>query len=105
MSVPVEPGLLKLMFAPHLGMFIAPGCDGLRGVSTMLCLSLIVGHYYRMRPAQHGMFVLLSIVLTADVNDANQHEVEQTLRMQMARFLADVDFNPAIRVVALQTAP
>ena len=68
MSVPVEPGLLKLMFAPHLGMFIAPGCDGLLGVSTMLCLSLIVGHYYRMRPAYHGMFVLLSMALAYGLN-------------------------------------
>ncbi|MFZ6724298.1 hypothetical protein ACO0K2_02260 [Undibacterium sp. MH2W] len=57
-------------------------------------------HYSKQRGV-----VPMSIVLTADVNDANQHEVEQTLRTQMARFLADVDFNPAIRVAALQTAP
>lgn len=68
LSVPVEPGLLKLMFAPHLGMFIAPGCDGLRGAATMLCLSLIVGHVYRLSAARHTLFVVSAIVIAYAFN-------------------------------------
>ncbi len=36
--------LLRLMFTPKFGMFIAPGCDGVRGALTMGYLALITGY-------------------------------------------------------------
>jgi exosortase J len=62
-AVPVNGNALKMMFAPQLGMFIAPGCDGLRGVSTMACMALIVGYFYRMRPSRHGLYVVSAMAL------------------------------------------
>jgi exosortase J len=41
---PMSPQLLKLMFTPDFGMFIAPGCDGLRGAITLGYIALIVGY-------------------------------------------------------------
>src|SRR5699024_6923892 len=41
MGVPVSEGTLRMMFTPRLGMFIAPGCDGLRGAVTMGYLALV----------------------------------------------------------------
>ncbi len=35
---------LKLMFSPDFGMFIAPGCDGIRGSVTMGYVALILGY-------------------------------------------------------------
>jgi exosortase J len=40
---------LKIMFAPETGMFIAPGCDGLRGSITMGLTAIAVAYYYRFR--------------------------------------------------------
>lgn len=40
---------LKLMFSPTTGMFIAPGCDGLRGSITMGLVAIVVAYYYRFR--------------------------------------------------------
>ena len=34
---------LRLMFSPDFGMFIAPGCDGMRGAVTMGYMALIFG--------------------------------------------------------------
>jgi exosortase J len=68
LSVQVEPGLLKMMFAPNLGMFIAPGCDGLRGVAAMFCLSMIVGHFYRMPAKHHFAYVLVAVLLAYVMN-------------------------------------
>jgi exosortase J len=48
LGVQVSPGTLQMMFAPRLGMFIAPGCDGLRGATTMGLLALVAGHLYRL---------------------------------------------------------
>ena len=67
-SLPVEPGMLKMMFAPHLGMFIAPGCDGLRGMASMLCLSLIVGHHYQLTARRHLVFIAISVLLAYLMN-------------------------------------
>lgn len=41
---PSSTELLRLMFTPHFGMFIAPGCDGVRGALTMGYLALITGY-------------------------------------------------------------
>jgi exosortase J len=40
---------LKLMFAPTTGMFIAPGCDGLRGSITMGLTAIVIAYLYRFR--------------------------------------------------------
>jgi exosortase J len=40
---------LKLMFSPDTGMFIAPGCDGLRGSITMGLTALVIAYLYRFR--------------------------------------------------------
>jgi exosortase J len=40
---------LKLMFSPTTGMFIAPGCDGLRGSITMGLVAIVIAYYYRFR--------------------------------------------------------
>jgi exosortase J len=39
---------LRLMFAPQFGMFIAPGCNGIRGGLTMGYLGLILGYIYKL---------------------------------------------------------
>jgi exosortase J len=45
----LTPDNLRLMFTPDFGMFIAPGCDGMRGSITMGLIALIVGYVYRFR--------------------------------------------------------
>jgi exosortase J len=39
---------LRLMFSPKFGMFIAPGCDGIRGAVTMGYVALILGYFKRV---------------------------------------------------------
>jgi exosortase J len=39
---------LRLMFSPDFGMFIAPGCDGIRGAVTMGYVALIIGYLKRV---------------------------------------------------------
>ena len=41
---------LRMMFAPDFGMFIAPGCNGVRGSITLGYLALIFGYVRRLRP-------------------------------------------------------
>jgi exosortase J len=45
----LTPDQLRLMFTPELGMFIAPGCNGIRGAITMGFIALIAGYIYRFR--------------------------------------------------------
>ena len=40
---------LRLMFTPDFGMFIAPGCNGIRGSITLGLAAVIVGYLYRFR--------------------------------------------------------
>jgi exosortase J len=40
---------LRLMFTPDFGMFIAPGCNGIRGAITLGMAALVVGYLYRFR--------------------------------------------------------
>jgi exosortase J len=54
---------LQLMFAPSLGMFIAPGCNGLRGAVAMGYLALVVGYLYQLRPALHALYVTSAVLL------------------------------------------
>lgn len=62
-GVAVSQGTLKMMFTPHLGMFIAPGCDGLRGAIAMGYLALVVGYLYRLRWLRWGAYVVLAVAL------------------------------------------
>jgi exosortase J len=39
---------LRLMFSPDFGMFIAPGCDGIRGAVTMGYVAMILGYLKRV---------------------------------------------------------
>ena len=40
---------LRLMFTPEFGMFIAPGCNGIRGAITLGLAAVIVSYLYRFR--------------------------------------------------------
>ncbi len=40
---------LRLMFTPEFGMFIAPGCNGIRGAVTLGLAAVVVGYMYRFR--------------------------------------------------------
>jgi exosortase J len=45
----LSPDQLRLMFTPDFGMFIAPGCNGIRGAITMGFIALIAGYVYKFR--------------------------------------------------------
>ncbi len=59
----LTPDQMRLMFTPDFGMFIAPGCNGIRGAVTMGMLALVVGHLYRFRLRAHVLVVLGAILL------------------------------------------
>jgi exosortase J len=46
---PLTQDKLRLMFTPEFGMFIAPGCNGIRGSITLGLAAIIVGYVYRFR--------------------------------------------------------
>jgi exosortase J len=54
---------LRLMFAPNFGMFIAPGCDGLRGSITLGLTAIVVGYMYRFRWAVFAPVVFGAVLL------------------------------------------
>ncbi len=60
---PTNPELLKLMFAPDFGMFIAPGCDGLRGAITMAYTALIAGYLKRVSIPRWFFYVSGALLL------------------------------------------
>lgn len=62
LGVPLDGDLLHLMFTPSHGVFIAPGCDGLRGSITLGFATLVAGHLYRLRPWIHAGYVLAAIL-------------------------------------------
>jgi exosortase J len=45
---PSNKELLRLMFTPDFGMFIAPGCDGVRGALTLGYIGLVTGYLKRV---------------------------------------------------------
>jgi exosortase J len=45
----LTPDQMRLMFTPEFGMFIAPGCNGIRGAVTMGFIALVAGYLYRFR--------------------------------------------------------
>ncbi|HXE07804.1 MAG TPA: exosortase J [Acidobacteriaceae bacterium] len=60
---PLTPDHLRLMFTPDFGMFIAPGCNGLRGSMTMGLIALVAGYFYRFRWAATGLVTIGAILL------------------------------------------
>lgn len=59
----LTPDQLHLMFTPKFGMFIAPGCNGIRGASTMGFIALIAGYLYRFRWRAHALVVAGAVLL------------------------------------------
>src|SRR5215469_9563485 len=59
----LTPDQLRLMFTPQFGMFIAPGCDGIRGAITMGFIALIAGHLYRLRRRHWALLTAGALLL------------------------------------------
>jgi exosortase J len=57
---PLTQDKLRLMFTPQFGMFIAPGCNGIRGAITLGLAALVVAYLYRFR-----WFVFAPVVIGA----------------------------------------
>lgn len=60
--VPTTPQL-RLMFSPRFGMFIAPGCDGIRGAVTMGYLVLILGYLKRLSLVRWSLYATGAVLL------------------------------------------
>ncbi len=60
---PGSADLLRLMFAPAFGMFIAPGCDGMRGAVTLAYGALIIGYLKRVSVIRWIIYVIGSFML------------------------------------------
>jgi exosortase J len=60
---PTNPELLRLMFTPDFGMFIAPGCDGMRGAVTLGYVALIVGYLKRVSILRWFLYVAGAVLL------------------------------------------
>lgn len=60
---PLTPDQLSLMFTPKFGMFIAPGCNGIRGAITMGFIALIAGYLYRLRLRHWSLLTLGAVLL------------------------------------------
>ncbi|MGD1107715.1 MAG: exosortase J [Terracidiphilus sp.] len=54
---------LRLMFAPDFGMFIAPGCDGIRGAVTLGYLALVLGYLKRVSLRRWAAYVVGGVLL------------------------------------------
>jgi exosortase J len=54
---------LRLMFSPNFGMFIAPGCDGIRGAVTMGYVALILGYLKRVSVRRWAAYTAGGVVL------------------------------------------
>ena len=59
---------LRMMFAPDFGMFIAPGCNGVRGSITLGYLALIFGYARRLRPRTLALITLAALLLGYALN-------------------------------------
>lgn len=54
---------LRLMFSPDFGMFIAPGCDGIRGAVTMGYVALVLGYLKRVSAPLWAAYVSGAVLL------------------------------------------
>ena len=59
----LTPDQLRLMFTPEFGMFIAPGCNGIRGAITMGFLALIAGYLYQFKARVWALVVVGAVLL------------------------------------------
>ena len=59
----LTPDQMRLMFTPTFGMFIAPGCNGIRGAVTMGFIALVAGYVYRFRWHVHAAVVAAAVLL------------------------------------------
>jgi exosortase J len=60
---PTRNELLRLMFTPRFGMFIAPGCDGMRGAVTLGYGALIAGYIRRVSVLRWAALVAGGVLL------------------------------------------
>lgn len=60
---PLTTDQMRLMFTPDFGMFIAPGCNGIRGALTMGFIALIAGYLNRFRWHATAMVVAAAVLL------------------------------------------
>src|SRR3974390_1639426 len=60
---PTNSEALKLMFTPTFGMFIAPGCDGIRGSVGLGYAALIVGYLKRVSLGRWLLYVCSGVLL------------------------------------------
>jgi exosortase J len=60
---PSNQELLRLMFRPDFGMFIAPGCDGMRGAVTMGYFALVAGYLKRVSMPRWIAYVAGAVLL------------------------------------------
>jgi len=59
----LSPDQMRLMFTPDFGMFIAPGCNGIRGAVTMGFIALIAGYINRFRWYANAAVVVGAVLL------------------------------------------
>jgi exosortase J len=59
----LTPDQLLLMFTPQFGMFIAPGCNGIRGAITMGLIALVAGYLYQFKPRMIVLAVFCAVLL------------------------------------------
>lgn len=60
---PLTHDQMRLMFTPNFGMFIAPGCNGIRGAVTMGFVALVAGYVYRFRWYANAAVVAGAVLL------------------------------------------
>lgn len=60
---PLTPDQLRLMFTPQFGMFIAPGCNGIRGAVTMGLIALVAGYLYCFRLRSWVLITIAAVLL------------------------------------------
>ncbi|MGA2206913.1 MAG: exosortase J [Terracidiphilus sp.] len=54
---------LRLMFSPDFGMFIAPGCDGIRGAVALGYMALVLGYLKRVSFRRWAAYVIGGVLL------------------------------------------
>ena len=60
---PLTQDKLRLMFTPQFGMFIAPGCNGIRGAVTLGLAAVVVSYLYRFRWYVYAPVVVGAVLL------------------------------------------
>jgi len=60
---PLTQDKLRLMFTPQFGMFIAPGCNGIRGAITLGLAAIVVSYLYQFRWYVYAPVVIGAVLL------------------------------------------